>query len=187
MRSKRLLSALAAMGLSAGLTHFAAAANAPLASGTITGSGTHYSLTLTDSASSTSPIGSIWEAWIPGQFYMTSTPTAITSPAGWTSNETPGGGGNAIQWIASSTAFDVPIGGSLSGFGFTSPDSNVEGISTVDAGIPTQTTVAYDAGLFSDNGTTFVFAATAVPEPTTLALLAPAALMLLRRKRQAVL
>jgi len=185
----RSLIAVAALGVTAMLTNYASAA-APIASGTVTTTGTGalntYALTLSDSASSTLPIGSVWEAWVPGKFYMTSDPSSVTSPTGWTDNITAGGGGYGIQWIASSSAYDVPIGGTLSGFGFQTPDSpaNIDGISTVVPGTPTLTSVAYEAGLFSDSGSTFVFTPTsAVPEPTTLALLAPAGLWILRRRR----
>jgi hypothetical protein len=181
--------AMAALGVSVMLTPHASAA-APLASGTVTTTGTGtlntYALTLSDSASSTTPIGSVWEAWIPGKFYMTSDPSNITVPIGWTDNITSGGGGYAIQFLASSPIYDVPVGGSLSGFGFQSPDSptNIDGTSTVVPGTPTLTSVAYEAGLFSDSGTTFVFTpASAVPEPATLALLASAGLLMLRRRR----
>jgi hypothetical protein len=190
MRSIHFLAALAAMGLITVSTRRAGAASPPTASGTVTTTGTGalntYALSLIDSGSSPSPIGSVWAAWVPGQFYLTSDPTSVTAPTGWTSNVTPGGGGYGIQWVASSSSFDVPIGGSLSGFGFQSPDSpaNIDGNSTVVPGTPTLTSVAYDAGLFSDSGTTFVFTPTSVPEPTSLALLAPAALMMLRRSRR---
>jgi hypothetical protein len=181
---------MATLGVTAVLTQHASAA-APLASGTVTTTGTGalntYALTIKDSASSTTPIGSVWEAWIPGQFYMTSDPSNVTVPTGWTDNITPGGGGFAIQFLASSSIYDVPVGGSLSGFSFQSPDSpaNIDGTSTVVSGVPTLTSVAYEGGLFSDAGTTFAFApaSASVPEPTTLGLLAPAGLWMLRRRR----
>ncbi len=188
----RALAAAAAIGLIAVSGPHASAALAPTASGTgletASGALNTYALTLTDSASSPSPIGSVWEAWIPGKFYMTSAPSSITAPTGWTSNLTSGGGGFGIQWVASSAAFDVPIGGSLSGFGFQTPDSptSIFGNSSVVPGTPTLTSVAYDAGLFSDSGTTFAFTQSAVPEPVSLALLTPAALLLRRRARGTV-
>jgi hypothetical protein len=171
------------------LTTRASAASPPLASGTITavstGAQNTYALSLFDSSTSPSPIGSVWEGWIPGQFYMSSSPTAIVAPTGWTDHLTSGNGGFGIQFVASSAAFDVPIGGSLSGFGFTTPDApaSIFGTSAFFP-VPTTTSVAYDAGLFSDSGTTFAFTPTAVPEPTTLTLMASSGLLLLRRQRR---
>src|SRR5580698_5792982 len=105
MRCIRLAVSLAAMGLIGASVQQAGAASPPTASGTITTTGTGalntYALTMSDAAGSPSAIGSVWAAWIPGQFYLTSDPSSVTSPLGWTSNITPGGGGYAIQWVAS--------------------------------------------------------------------------------------
>jgi hypothetical protein len=71
----------------------------------------------------------------------------------------------------------------LSGFGFQTAESPalIDGNSPSFPGTPTMTSVAYENGLFSDAGTTFVFTPTAVPEPTSLALVTPVVLMLFRR------
>ena len=97
--------------------------------------------------------------------------------------------GYAIQWIASSAASDIPIGGSLSGFGFTTTDSPsaIQGDSAFYPGTPALTTFAYSVGPFSDAGTEFVVAPAAVPEPGSVAVaLVPVALLLLRRSRRSV-
>jgi hypothetical protein len=173
-----------ALGLTVATDH--ALADAPLASGkittTATGASNTYALTLSDSASSTTPIGSVWAAWIPGQFYFTTTPTSVSEPTGWSGTTSNGG----IQWTANSAAFDVTPGNTLAGFGFQSAESPalIDGNSPSFPGTPTMTSVAYEGGLFSDGGTTFAFTPTAVPEPTTLVLLTPTALMLLRRRKQ---
>lgn len=188
MRSMRFLSVLAGLGLVAAVTGPSAVMAAPpRASGTITttatGATNTYALTLSDAASSTTPIGSVWAAWVPGEFYFTTTPSSVNSPAGWSGTTADGG----IQWTANSPSFDIPAGSTLSGFGFQSTESPalIDGDSPSFPGTPTMTSVAYEGGLFSDNGTTFAFTPTAVPEPTTLALLAPAAFMVLRRSRRA--
>jgi hypothetical protein len=186
-RAGARLFAAAAIALTMSASRQASAASPPTASGTITtaiGSPNTYTLTINNFGSS-STIGSVWSAWVPGGFYMTSSPTLISTPSGWTDDIMAGAGGYSIQWLASSPANYIPIGGSLSGFVFQSSDPNINGTSTVagDAGIPTMRSVAYDAGLFSDGGTTFAFTPVAVPEPTTLAVLAPTALLMLRRSR----
>ena len=179
----RGLASLAAVAMAALGADHARAASPPTASGTISTTGTGasytYALTLNDAANSPSPIGSVWAAWLPGEFFLGSVPTSASAPTGWTSNIA----GDSIQWTANSPAFDVPAGGSLSGFGFQTADSPsiVDGNSPAYPGTPTTTSVAYHAGLFSDSGTTFVFTPAAVPEPVSLALLMPAALLLRRR------
>jgi len=184
------LAALAAMGLTASVARQAAAASPPVASATITtvstGPTNSYALTLTDTAGSPSPIGTFWFAWIPGQDYLDTSPLSVTDPTGWTDNITHGGAGDgyAIQWIASSSADDVTIGSSLSGFGFTSTDSpaSVYGNSAFFPTTPVRTSFTYDAAPFSDSGDRFLV--TVVPEPVSLGLLTPMALLLLRRSRR---
>jgi hypothetical protein len=192
MRSVRTPLAAAAAVLAAAL--FARGASAapipPTASATIaettTGSTTfHYDLNLSDDAASPTPVGTFWFAWKPGQDYMTSSPTNVTSPAGWTDIITGGGttNGYAIQWKATSSASDMPAGSSLSGFGFDSADApSVEfGESAFYPTTPVLTSVAYSGAPFSDAGTTFTVSA--VPEPTLLVAALPAAMLLRRRAR----
>jgi len=167
------------------------AATAPLASATIqttsTGAVNTYALTLSDSASSASPVGTFWFSWVPGEDFMSVAPTNVTSPTGWTDNITNGGGsdGYAIQWVAGAGAA-VLIGTSLSGFGFSSTETPAQlgGNSRFYPATPTLTAFAYSAGPFSDNGTKFLVSQVTTPEPASLAALAPIALLLRRRSRK---
>lgn len=156
------------------------------------GSNFTYSMTLKDASDATQPIGTFWFAWIPGQDYLATSPISETSPAGWTVDQlthTGTGDGYAIRWVANSAASDIPIGGSLSGFGFTTTDSpaSVDGNSQFYSHPPVLTSFVYNAGPFSDSGTEFVVTpAAAVPEPATLAIGLLPTMMLLRRKREPV-
>jgi hypothetical protein len=160
-------------------------------SGTITtvstGVQNTYAMTFADAADATKPIGTVWFAWVPGEDFLPTSPIDETSPAGWQVNAITHAGSNdgyAIQWVASSAASAIPIGGSLSGFGFTSTDS--PGDSPFFPGTPVLTTFAYGGGPFSDSGSEFVVTpAAAVPEPTSLAVvLLPTALLVLHRSRR---
>ena len=132
------------------------AATAPLASATIQTTSTSavnsYALTLSDSASSASPVGTFWFSWVPGEDFMGVAPTNIMSPTGWTPNITNGGAsdGFAIQWVATAATasiYQVPAGGTLSGFGFSSTETPAQlgGNSPFYPGTPTLTAFAYPA------------------------------------------
>jgi hypothetical protein len=174
----------------------ASAQTAPAASATIqptsTGATNTYALTLTDSAASASPIGTFWFSWIPGEDFMTFLPTNITSPMGWQAVVTGGGpsDGFAIQWTAkpaTAAADQAQIGGTLSGFGFSSTDTpaSLAGNSHFFPGTPTLTAVAYSGAPFSDPGDQiFVSEIAATPEPASIAALIPAGLLLCRRSRK---
>ena len=166
-------------------------------SGTITtvsgGPNFVYAMTIKDAADATQPIGTVWFAWVPGEDFLATSPLAESSPTGWKVNGITHGGtsdGYAIQWVANTPASDIPIGGSLSGFGFTTKDSPaaLAGNSVFDPTAPVLTTFAYNAGPFSDGGTEFVVTqASAVPEPATVALAALPIAWLLRRPRRAAI
>ena len=144
-----------------------------IASGDLTGTAAgpdyDYSLTVSDSGAATSPIGSFWFGWVPGEFFLATDPTSASAPTGWSATVV----NNSIQFLASSSTYDIAPGGSLSGFGFTSADTPATMAGdAVAAGYPTTpvtTTVAYGAGFFSSPSDTFVV--TVVPEPSSLALL----------------
>jgi hypothetical protein len=145
-----------------------------------------YDITISDGTTATEPIGTVWFAWVPGKDFLTSMPTHESSPAGWTVGQITHGGstdGYAIQWVASNSTDYIPIGGSLSGFGFTTPDSSavIDGNSPYYPTFPELTTFAYDAGPFSDAGVQFDI--TPVPEPTCLAAATLPVGLLLRRRR----
>lgn len=158
----------------------AAAVNAQglIASGTVSGSGSGpytYNLSFSDAPSSTSPIGSVWYAWVPGAFYLPGVPTSASAPAGWTANIS----GDSVQFVASSPANDITAGSTLSGFTYEAAFSPAQLAAAANSGL----SVAYSGGLFSDAGNTFTVQA--VPEPSTLALFVcgAAGLCLVGRRR----
>ena len=142
-----------------------------------------YSATLTNSASSTDSIGTFWLAWVPGADFLPTAPTNILAPAGWSATVTNEGpsDGFAIQYVASSAAFDLAPGKSLSGFGFTSADTPAQlaGNSPFFPTSPALTSFVYQGGPFVGDSTQFVASVSlepqsppppvaAVPEPSSL-------------------
>jgi hypothetical protein len=169
----------ASVGLALTSTVFA---QGDIPSGTISSSGSgpySYSLTFADSASSTSPIGSIWYSWVPGFLYLPGDPTTASAPTGWNASIV----GNSIQYSASSSTYYITAGSSLSGFGYTATFSPATLASTANS----EESVAYETGTIeSGPGATFVVGV--VPEPSTLALLGFGGAFLLglaRRKTRA--
>jgi hypothetical protein len=129
-----------------------------------------YTMIISDSPSATSAIGSFWYAWIPGQFYLPTSPSSASGPTGWTANIVPSGGASSIQFVASSSSYDINPGSSMT-FQFVSTDTPATLAGDAAPTYPTTpigTTVAYGAGLFSSPSETFVV--NSVPEPSTLAL-----------------
>jgi hypothetical protein len=151
-----------------------------------TGPSNTYALTIKDASDATQAIGTFWYAWVPGKDFLASDPSADTAPLGWTANITHGGStdGYAIQWVASSSAYYIPAGGSLSGFGFTTADSpSVVSANSVDyPTFATDTSFAYATGPFGDAGTEFVVSA--VPEPASVGIALLSTALLLRRRRR---
>ena len=133
-----------------------------IASGTISSSGAgpyDYSLTFSDASGATSPIGSVWYAWVPGQFFLPSGPTSASAPTGWTASIV----GNSIQYVASSSADDILAGNSLSGFGYVATFSPAQLAAAPNSG----ESVAYSGALTGGSDT---FTVQAVPEPSAYAL-----------------
>jgi hypothetical protein len=161
-------------------TASAAFAQGEIASGTIssTGSGPYvYDLTFSDGAGATSPIGSVWYAWIPGQFFLPGTPTGASAPTGWSATVS----GNSVQYVASTSAYDITAGHSLSGFSYNATFTPAQLAAAPNSG----ESVAYSAGLFSDGGDTFTVQP--APEPSSMGFLAVGFLGLMivgRRKLQ---
>jgi hypothetical protein len=148
-----------------------------LPTGTIgnTGTGPYtYNLTFSDPASATSPIGSIWYAWVPGFFYLPGTPTSASAPAGWTATVF----ANSVQFVANSVANDIAIGSSLSGFSYHATFTPAQLAAAPNSGV----SVAYIAGIQGDPGRTFTVQA--IPEPSLYPLVAliGIGLLCLRRK-----
>jgi hypothetical protein len=153
-------------------------AQGQIASGTIGNSGSgpyNYSLTFSDAAGATSPIGSVWYSWIPGQFFLPGDPTSASAPAGWTATLQ----GNSVQYIANAPADYITAGSSLSGFGYQATFTPAQLAAAANSG----ESDAYSAGLFSDGGD--IFTVQAVPEPSALApmVLGAAALWLIGRRK----
>ncbi len=154
----------------AGQTQAAITATATLTDVAGAGNTYDYTLTLDNSVSSTSPRGSFWYGWTPGQFYLPTTPSSEGTPVNshWTAAPFTLGGASSIQFHAAS-GFEIAPGGSLA-FTFVTTDTpaTLAG-NSVTFGVPIGKSVAYSDDAFSANGLTFVVQS--VPEPATLALL----------------
>ncbi len=169
-------SACIAMLFSCGLNP--ARAQGEIGSGTIVGSGSgpySYSLSFSDAAAATSPIGSVWYAWVPGSFFLPGTPTSVSAPAGWSATIS----GNSVQYVASSSANYIAPGASLAGFGYQANFSPAQLAAAPNSG----ESVAYSAGLFSDGGNTFVVQVVPEPGPATLLLVALGLWLVHRQQR----
>ena len=142
-------------------------AQGQIASGTISSSGSGpsytYSLSFSDAPSSTSPIGSVWYAWVPGSFYLPGTPTSASAPAGWTATVD----ANSVQFFANSAANDIAAGSTLSGFDYQANFSPAQLAAAANSGL----SVAYAGGIETDAGYAFTVQPAVVPEPSTLTLL----------------
>ena len=153
-------------------------AQGDIPSGTISGSGAgpySYVLAFSDAAGATSPIGSVWYAWVPGSFYLPASPTSASAPAGWTASIV----NHSIQFVANSSADDIAAGQTLTGFGYQAAFSPTNLSTTPNSGV----SVAYSGGLFSDSGKTFTVVPTPEPSAGLLLLAGVATLCLVRRCR----
>jgi hypothetical protein len=132
-----------------------------------------YSITLTNSSSSTDPIGTFWFAWVPGKDFLPTNPSDITTPTGWTEQVTHGGttDGYAIMFVAGAGS-SLAAGSSLSGFGFKSADtpSELAGNSPFYSTFPATTSFVYNGAPFSAVSEQFVVSVSSVPEPSSLIL-----------------
>src|ERR1700690_3938651 len=113
-----------------------------IASGTVSGSGSGpytYNLSFSDAPSSTSPVGSVWYAWVPGAFYLPGVPTSASAPAGWTATVF----NNSVQFAATSPADDITAGSTLSGFSYHATFTPAELTAAANSGL----SVAYSGGI----------------------------------------
>jgi hypothetical protein len=141
-----------------------------------------YSITLSNSGSSSAAVGTFWYAWIavPNEDFLATRPISITPPAGWTDSITHSGAsdGYAILYSANSSAYDVQPGSALD-FNFTSADApaSVNGDSKYYPGTAVGTSVVYPTIPFSDGGHQFVVTlaptVSGPPAPVTLTLVQP--------------
>ena len=129
-----------------------------------------YSITLNNTGTTT--IGTFWFGWVPGNGFLSATPTDIGTPAGWTEMTT--NSGAAIQFV---TSTPLTAGSSLSGFTFDSTETPAELLSAFTGmepgtGDPESTAFVYAGAPLVGPGDQFVVtAASAVtPEPSTLVL-----------------
>ena len=154
-------------------------AQGQVASGTIGGSGTGpyvYDLTFSDAAGATSPIGSVWYAWVPGFSYLPGVPTSAAAPSGWTATVS----GASVQFVANSPANYIAAGQSLSGFSYQATFSPAQLAAAVNSG----RSDAYSGGLFSDAGNIFIVQAVPEPSGPMLLLSAATALWIIRRRQR---
>jgi hypothetical protein len=130
------------------------------------GSTFDYTLTLNNAPTATTPIEGFWYAWIPGFFFLPSTPSSASGGAsGWsatidsTSIQFQGNAGNAIA-----------AGGSAT-FTFVTTDSPSALAGTSD-GFPIGSSVAYPGTInFSDSSPNEEITVQSVPEPSSFGLL----------------
>ena len=150
-----------------------------------------YNITLNNTGSV--PIGVYWFSWVPGAGFLSTTPTNVMSPSGWTDQLT--NNGTAIMWMSSSSP--LAGGGTLTGFSFDSTETPAQLAATfmgmgTGHGDPITTTFIYTKlpnpitipSLTADGTQLVTTAALAVPEPATLGLfgLSLAGMVLARRR-----
>ena len=142
----------------------------------------NYSFTLSDTG--TTPIGTFWFSWLPGQGFMQTAPMSAVAPTGWvavTTNGTAAGDGFSERWV--DTAGALMPGQSVSGLSFVSSTTpgEIAGASPFHGGIPELTSDVYmGAPLVGPDAPLLVtLAPAATPEPSTvlLTLLAGVALL----------
>jgi hypothetical protein len=142
-----------------------------------------YSLTLTNSPTSTVSASSLWFGWFPGYDLLPDAPTAFSAPAGWNGINAPDSFGVASAQFTTTTASLAP-GQTLGGFTFTSPDSPTVLAGTSFFGAQIEQTYVYSVAPESGSVAAIV-PTTVVPEPASLTMLlgTPVALLMRRKRR----
>ena len=136
----------------------------------ITSTTFQYSLTLTDTGTTT--IGTFWFSWVPGEDFMPVAPMNINSPNGWSDLVTHGGPGDgfAIQWVATPADVIAP-GNTLAGFQFQSTMTPAELMAAnifYPDKLPVATAFVFSGAPFSDAGFQLTAAMSPVPEPSMM-------------------
>ena len=168
------------LALLAAPTYGSLSASATISSTQLGPSSYQYSLTLTNTG--TTNIGTFWFGWIPGYDLLPHHPTSFFTPAGWTATDAPDFFGVAsAQWV--NTTAPLGPGGSLSGFGFDSPDSPTALAGTDSFGFPIKYSYVYIGAPETDPGFLLTPTTVAAPEPGIGLVLGLPAMMLLRRRR----
>jgi hypothetical protein len=187
---RRVLAAVGALAvLMFGLLP-SAEAQAPTATGALieTGSSDGFSsfaMTL-DNTSATDDIETFWFAWTPAGDYLDTDPVSVQTPAGWTDTitHTNSRDGYAIKFTTSISADALAPGDSLSGFGFSTADSEsqLEMDSSFYSILDTTSEVMPmpDGG----GGDSNPFVVAVIPEPASVALMAGGFCVCLWRARR---
>ena len=166
-----LLSVLCLLGTASSVHAQSIIANAQISGQAAGGGGYNYTITLNNTAASTSPIGTFWYSWVPGEDFLPSSPTSVQPPTGWTdtiTHNTFGADGYALEFIASSALINP---GSSLAFKFSSPDSPaaLAGNSPFYSTTPVGTSFLYGGAPFS--GASAEIVVQSVPEPSSLGVL----------------
>jgi hypothetical protein len=172
----RLLTGAMALALGGGLSLQAQTINANgQVSGVLSSPGVyHYSLTIGEGLGTTTPIASIWYAWVPGVFYLPSVPTSASGPSGWTATVV----ANSIQFSANSPSDDIAPGTSRT-FDYFATFSPAQLAAAPNSGV----SIAY-AGAVDASSPSQLFTVQIVPEPS-IAALGLIGLLLFRRRLRA--
>jgi hypothetical protein len=167
MKRVILLAGLIAAGIVAAPVHAGILDVSAVIADRSDGANFDYTITLTNSATSTDSLQTFWFSWVPGQDFMTLSPTSVTPPAGWTDIITHGGAadGFAIQF---KTATDGLAPGQSLDFSFTSPvtPEQLAGNSPFHTDFPELRAFVYQGQPLQ--GDSAQFNVTAVPEPSSL-------------------
>jgi hypothetical protein len=166
----------------------ATSASATISSQQLAPNSWQYSLSLTNTGDTT--INTFWNAWIVYADtyiydFLQTQPTSVSSPSGWgggaVSDSFYSPGYYSIEWQSPT---GLAPGQTLSGFTFTTPDdpSEIYGDSFF-SGYPVRESWVYHGASQSEPGFELTPTIVPVPEPTTAALLLPAAVLLVHRRR----